>query len=115
MPEQLRNDTMYIRNIQIEGEKDSLEKKRKELDSKVIENCRELMKKTVKVNTINKYQKVFYAELGITSAQFCDNMTSIFSAKTYQEALRLIKKKHFMGVGNITIPLPTKHDPNHNI
>ena len=71
------------------------------------------MKKTMKVNTINKYKKVFFAEFGITATQFCNNMTSIFSANTYQEALKLIKKKHFVGVGNITIPLPTKRDPNH--
>lgn len=106
-------DQEYIRNIQNEGEKASLEQKKKELDSKVLDSCRALMKKTVKVNTINKYQKIFYGELGITATQFCNNITGIFSAETYSQALRLIKKKHFMGVTNISIPLPTRHDPNH--
>jgi len=46
------------------------------------------MKKTVKVNTINKYQKVFYGELAMNAAPFCNNMTSFFSAETIKNACK---------------------------
>lgn len=36
------------------------------------------MKKTVKVNMINTYQKVFYAELAFSAEDFCNNLKYFF-------------------------------------
>ena len=90
-----------------------MEVQKKQIELKVLENCRDLMQRTVKVNMINKYQKVSYMEVGFTATDFCNNLRYIFATENVGQAIKLIKKKHFVGLGNITLPLPTKHDPKH--
>lgn len=101
--------------IQEEVWKESLERQRRDLELKVLENCRELMQKTVKVQMINKYSKVFYGELGLSATEFCNNLRYVFATENVGQAISLIRKKHFVGMGNISLPLPTKHDPKHQL
>ena len=43
--------------IREEAQKEKLEAERSELKLKVVENCRELMRRTVKINMVNKYNR----------------------------------------------------------
>lgn len=79
----------------------------------MLENCREIMKKTVKVEMINKYQKVFYAELAFSAEDFCNSLKYFFVTDNIGQAMNLCRQKHFVGLGNLTLSLPTKHDPKH--
>ena len=45
-----------------------------DLEQRVIENCRELMKRTVKVNMINKYGKVMFCEFAFDAADYCNEV-----------------------------------------
>lgn len=92
-----------------------MDKQRRELEMKVLENCRELMQNTVKVHEINKYSKVFYGELAFTATDFCNNMRYIFATENIGQAMSLIRKKHFVALGNVSLALPTKHDPKHQV
>lgn len=67
--------------IQEEGTKELLEGKKKDLELKVLENCRDLMERTVKVSMINKYQKVSYTEIAFTATDFCNNLRYIFATE----------------------------------
>ena len=101
-------DRDALRLIQEEGRKDKLATERQDLERKVLDNCRELMKRTVKVNLINKYGKVKFCEFAINATDFCNE---VGRGKT----LRMPRKKHFVGVGNVTLPLPLERDPEHKV
>ena len=51
-----------------------MEAKKRDLQNRVLEKSHEVMKKTVKVNTINKYGKVFFCELAFDASAFCNNL-----------------------------------------
>jgi len=55
---------------------------------KVLENCRELMQKTVKVHEINKFSKVFYGELAFTATDFLNNLRYVFATENLGQAMR---------------------------
>lgn len=64
---------------------------------------------------INKYSKVFFGELAFSATDFCNGIKYFWAAENLTNAQKQIGKKHFVGVSNVTLPLPTKHDPKHNV
>ena len=97
----------------METEKETLEKKYEDCQSKVIENTRNLMKRTVRVHMINKYQRVFLAEMAFDASEFLNNMKGVMQAENMGQFWSLCRRKHFVGIGNVTLALPTPHDRNH--
>ena len=57
------------------------------------------MRRTVKVNMINKYSKNFYMEFGITATDFCNNLRYVFAAENFGQAIQLVRRNHFLGLG----------------
>ena len=81
----------------------------------MVENCRDLMKRTVKVQMINKYSKVFLAEICFSAVEYLDQVRSFSLTENFSDAMSLCRRKYFLGLGQITVPLPMKHDKEHKV
>lgn len=57
------------------------------------------MRRTVKVQMINKYSKIFLVELAISATDFFNNMKYVFASDNIGQAISLIRKKYFLGLG----------------
>lgn len=57
------------------------------------------MSRTVRVQSINKYGKVFLAEIAFSATEFLNAMQYVFVSANYGQAMSLIKRKYFLGLG----------------
>ena len=58
---------------------------------------------------------MFSAEYGIDAKSFCNLYRRLYCSGDFFQSLRLIRPKHFVGVGHVKIDIPTKRDPKHYV
>ena len=73
------------------------------------------MNRTLRVQLINKYSKVFLAEICFSGVDYLNQVHSGTFTDNANQAMSLCRRKYFLGLGNISIPLPFKYDEEHKI
>lgn len=73
------------------------------------------MNQSTSTHVTNKYRRVFTVEWGIDAKAFTNYYHDFYLCGCSAQALKLISYKHFVATTNVTLPWPTKHDPDHNV
>ena len=73
------------------------------------------MTQTLTNHVVTKYARTFTVEWGIDAKAFFNYYHKFYVSGSSFQALRLIAYKHFVATANVTLPLPTKRDPQHSL
>ena len=73
------------------------------------------MKSSVKQDIMQRHERVFSAEYGIDAKSFFNLYRRLYCSGDLVQSLRLIRPKHFVGVGRARIDIPTNRDPKHYV
>ena len=112
-----QTDTYFeeMTNDEREKVKKELDEARSQVENKILNQSRHLLKQKLKLHEIAKYNKVFKIDYGIDAKSFCNHYKDYWKHGMLRESLVLIKPRHLNLTGHVKVPLPLPVDPMHHM